>query len=77
MEARQTTFSVGIAKNSIRWGERRVNIVVLAAISQNDQQRFMHLYEALITMFSEPQVATALARVRNFEQFKNVVKTNM
>jgi lichenan operon transcriptional antiterminator len=40
MEARQTTFSVGIAKNSIRWGERRVNIVVLAAISQNDQQRF-------------------------------------
>lgn len=77
MEARQTTFSVGIAKNSIRWGERRVNIVVLAAISQNDQQRFMRLYEALITMFSEPQVATALARVRNFEQFKNVVKTNM
>ena len=41
------------------------------------QQRFMRLYEALITMFSEPQVATALARVRNFEQFKNVVKTNM
>lgn len=77
MEARQTTFSVGIAKNSIRCGERRVNIVVLAAISQNDQQRFMRLYEALITMFSEPQVATALARVRNFEQFKNVVKTNM
>lgn len=77
MEAKQTTFSIGLAKDPISWGTHHVRLVILTAISQRDQHRFMRLYDALITMFGDEKMVNTLSGFETFGQFKDLVKTKM
>lgn len=53
MTARRTALSVGVADGSVRWGDGRVQVVVLAAFSESDRPAFQTVFEQFVEVFSE------------------------
>jgi lichenan operon transcriptional antiterminator len=73
MNAIKTSVAVAISKKGFQWNSNTVHVVFLLAINKADRITFRHLYESLISIFTEP---TAVAEVRNcnsFEQFESFI----
>ncbi|MDR5710930.1 BglG family transcription antiterminator [Nesterenkonia flava] len=62
MTAGRTALSIGIADGSVRWGEGRVQIVVLVAFSEEDREAFQTIFEQLVEVFSERESVTRILR---------------
>ncbi|MDH6365422.1 lichenan operon transcriptional antiterminator [Enterococcus sp. PF1-24] len=73
MDAKKTTISVGISNQGIYWGNRKVYIVLLAAINDLDRQRFTDIYEALISLFDYPEIYNELRTIKTFEDFRKFI----
>lgn len=62
MSARRTALSVGVADGSVRWGDGRVQVVVLAAFSESDRAAFQTVFEQLVEVFSERDSVQRIVR---------------
>ncbi|TLP77152.1 BglG family transcription antiterminator [Nesterenkonia sphaerica] len=70
MTAGRTALSVGVAESSLRWGENRVQFVVLVAFSEEDREAFQTIFEQLVEVFNErDSVQRLLRRGTNFTDF--------
>ncbi|MGM0214444.1 BglG family transcription antiterminator [Enterococcus sp. AZ109] len=73
MEAHKTLISVAISDNGIIWGNKRVHVVLLAAINDVDRRRFADIYEALISLFDQPETYQEIKQLRTFEEFRRFI----
>ncbi len=62
MTAGRTALSVGVADGSLRWGESRVQFVVLVAFSEEDREAFQTIFEQLVEVFNERDSVQRLLR---------------
>lgn len=70
MSAGRTALSIGIAENSLAWGEARVQVVALVAFSEEDREAFQTIFEQLVEVFSErDSVQRILRRGTDFHHF--------
>ena len=70
MTAGRTVLSVGVADGSIRWGDTRVQFVVLVAFSEEDREAFQTIFEQLVEVFNErDSVQRILRRGTDFAGF--------
>ncbi|HIW98841.1 MAG TPA: PTS sugar transporter subunit IIA [Candidatus Nesterenkonia stercoripullorum] len=70
MSASRTAISIGVAENSVPWGENRVQVVALVAFSDSDRQAFQTIFEQLVEVFHErDSVQRILRRGTDFPRF--------
>ncbi|MGM1016818.1 MAG: BglG family transcription antiterminator [Actinomycetota bacterium] len=70
MTAQRTAIAIGVAGGSVAWGDGRVQVVALAAFSENDREAFQTVFEQLVEVFSErDSVQRILRRSASFETF--------
>lgn len=60
MTAQRTAIAVGVAAGSVAWGSGRVQVVALAAFSEQDRDGFQTVFEQLVEVFGE---ADSVARI--------------
>ncbi|AMC93956.1 hypothetical protein AOC36_08140 [Erysipelothrix larvae] len=77
MDANKTNISVAISKKGFVWGEKRVNIVLLASINYVDRYTFSSVYEAIISLFDYPELYSELWNIQSFDEFKHFIKSKM
>lgn len=53
MTATRTAIAIGIADQSIPWGDGRVQVVAMVAFSESDRAAFQTVFEQLVEVFSE------------------------
>lgn len=73
MNAKRTGIALAIAPQGVTWGDHRVRVVLLMAISEQDLSRFQELYEALILLFSHDEFVRQLRSCTTFEQFGDLL----
>lgn len=73
MSANKTCIAVATSVEGIPWGPATVKLVLLFAISDVDKGTFRALYEGMISLLSEPNVADALSEMTSFEAFQDAV----
>ncbi len=70
MTAQRTAIAIGVADGSVGWGDSRVQVVALAAFSENDRAAFQTVFEQLVEVFSErDSVQRIVRRATSFEAF--------
>ncbi|MCT1479994.1 transcription antiterminator [Microbacterium sp. p3-SID336] len=70
MTARRTAIAIGVADGSAAWGDGRVQVVALAAFSEDDRAAFQTVFEQLVEVFSEREsVQRIVRRGTTFEAF--------
>lgn len=70
MTARRTAIAIGIADGSVAWGSGRVQVVALAAFSEDDRDAFQTVFEQLVEVFSErDSVQRLVRRATGFDAF--------
>ena len=62
MTAQRTAIAIGVADGSVAWGEGRVQVVALAAFSENDRTAFQTVFEQLVEVFSERDSVQRIVR---------------
>ncbi|MGV8910081.1 MAG: BglG family transcription antiterminator [Propionicimonas sp.] len=53
MTATRTAIAVGMSDRPIKWGDNRVQVVVMVAFSDSDRAAFQTVFEQLVEVFSE------------------------
>lgn len=70
MTATRTAIAIGVADGSAAWADGRVQVVALAAFSENDRAAFQTVFEQLVEVFSEREsVQRIVRRGTTFEAF--------
>lgn len=70
MTAARTAIAIGVADGSAAWADGRVQVVALAAFSENDRAAFQTVFEQLVEVFSEREsVQRIVRRGTTFEAF--------
>lgn len=70
MTAARTAIAIGVAEGSAAWGDARVQVVALAAFSEDDRAAFQTVFEQLVEVFSErDSVQRIVRRGTTFEAF--------
>lgn len=70
MNAKKTCIAVIISKKKIRWDENKgVHIVLLTAINHSDRSHFTNIYEALLSVFDNPQAMKQMYQIGSFDEF--------
>ncbi|WP_295011688.1 transcription antiterminator [uncultured Microbacterium sp.] len=70
MTARRTAIAIGVAAGSVGWGGGRVQVVALAAFSEQDRDAFQTVFEQLVEVFGEADsVQRILRRGETFSGF--------
>lgn len=77
MDALKTSVAVVISKEGIKWNNNLIHLVLVIAINEFDRNTFRHLYEALIALFSDNEIVNESTRCTNFEEFKNLILSNI
>lgn len=77
MDAIKTCVSVIIMPDGFLWEDTVVNIILLTAINDVDRRHFRIIYEAILELFEEKDIAQLAASISNFKQFKEFVKGNV
>ncbi|MGN8025061.1 BglG family transcription antiterminator [Microbacterium sp. 22242] len=62
MTARRTAIAVGVAAGSVAWGSGRVQVVALAAFSEQDREAFQTVFEQLVEVFGEGDSVQRIVR---------------
>lgn len=57
----------------ILWGNRKVHVVLLAAINDVDRRLFTDIYEALISLFDQDDIYQEIRNVKTFEEFRSFI----
>lgn len=70
MDAHQTVISVAISEKGIVWGDKKVHVILLAAINDVDRRRFTDIYEALISLFETTESYQEIKKIKDFSAFR-------
>nr|WP_175526273.1 PRD domain-containing protein [Microbacterium azadirachtae] len=62
MTAQRTAIAVGVAAGSVAWGSGRVQVVALAAFSEQDRDAFQTVFEQLVEVFGEGESVQRIVR---------------
>ncbi len=62
MTATRTAIAVGVAAGSVAWGTGRVQVVALAAFSEQDRDAFQTVFEQLVEVFGESDSVQRILR---------------
>ena len=62
MTAQRTAIAVGVAAGSVAWGSGRVQVVALAAFSEQDRDAFQTVFEQLVEVFGEGDSVQRIVR---------------
>ncbi|EOH91073.1 BglG family transcription antiterminator [Enterococcus pallens] len=73
MDAHKTMISVAVSDKGIVWGDKRVHVVLLAAINDVDRRRFADIYEALISLFDQPNTYKEIKKLKTFGEFRQFI----
>lgn len=73
MDANKTTIAAAISDDGLPWGDRKVNVVLLAAINDLDKGSFSEIYEALISLFDYPEIYGEIKQIKTFKEFKDFI----
>ncbi|MDT2660585.1 PRD domain-containing protein [Enterococcus hulanensis] len=73
MDAHQTVISVAISEKGLLWGDKKVHVVLLAAINDIDRRLFTDIYEALISLFDTAQSYQEIKKIQNFADFRSFI----
>lgn len=73
MDAHQTVISVAISEKGLLWGDKKVHVVLLAAINDIDRRLFTDIYEALISLFDTAQSYQEIKKIQNFAEFRSFI----
>lgn len=73
MDAYQTIINVAISEKGFIWGDKKIHVVLLAAINDIDRGSFADIYEALISVFDAPQNYQEIKKIKNFHAFRSFI----
>lgn len=73
MNALQTSIGVLISRKGIPWGNNTVNFVLLIAINKLDKQRFLVIYNAILTLFDNKDFIEMSKKSTTFTEFKRIL----
>lgn len=73
MDALKSRIAVVLDKGGIRWGEGRVHVALLTAINRNDRFLFSAIYDALISVFDDPELMENLQNLTDFEALRTLL----
>ncbi|MGG4500550.1 BglG family transcription antiterminator [Paenibacillus polymyxa] len=73
MNALQTSIGVLISRKGIQWGSNTVNFVLLIAINKLDKQRFLVIYNAILSLFDNKNFIEMSRKANTFDEFKRIV----
>lgn len=76
MDARRTVIGVLVSRRGIAWGDSRVNVVLLLAVSATDKQRFVSIFDALAQVLWGEGRVDHLSKCKSFEEIKNELRKN-
>ncbi|WP_314060751.1 BglG family transcription antiterminator [uncultured Vagococcus sp.] len=77
MDAIKTCVSVIIMTEGFLWDDTLVNIILLTAINDVDRRNFRIIYEAILELFEEKDIAQLASSLSTFQDFKQFVETNV
>lgn len=77
MDANKTNLSVAISQTGFQWGDKKVNIVLLASINYVDRHAFANVYEAIISLFDYPELYSELWNIKSFDEFRYYIQSKM
>lgn len=69
MDAKKTMFCVLISEKGISWDDHNIHIALLIAVSQQDRNRFMELYNGIIRTLENPQNVKCLVASKTYIDF--------
>lgn len=71
----QSTLSIAILNNPIRWGEFDVRFVILLAITEDNRKLLRVFFDWLSSIISNSSKFTSMLEVKNYEEFvENILK---
>lgn len=73
MDAHQTVISVAVSEKGITWGDKKVHVILLAAINDVDRRRFTDIYEALISLFETNESYQEIKKIKEFSAFRSFI----
>ena len=77
MDAHQTVISVAISEKGITWNNKKVHVILLAAINDVDRRRFTDIYEALISLFETTESYQEIKKIKDFATFRSFIYTKI
>lgn len=77
MDAIKTCVSVIIMTEGFLWDDTLVNIILLTAINDVDRRNFRIIYEAILELFEEKDIAQLASSLLTFQDFKQFVDANV
>nr|WP_283808985.1 PTS sugar transporter subunit IIA [Vagococcus allomyrinae] len=77
MDAIKTSVSVIIMTEGFLWDDTLVNIILLTAINDVDRRNFRIIYEAILELFEEKDIAQLASSLLTFQDFKQFVDANV
>lgn len=69
--AKKSRIAVLLSRDGILWDDDSVHIVLLIAISQEDQKEFSKIYESITALFSDPVKLNHVRNAKDFQAFKD------
>lgn len=73
LDAKQTMCCVLINKNKIQWDSEKISVVLMIAVQKEDRQKFMELYELIITYLEDPDKLNKIIHVESFKDFITIL----
>lgn len=71
----QSTLSIAILNNPIKWGEVDVRLVILLAITEEDRKLLRIFFDWLSSIISNSSKFTSILEVKNYDEFiENILK---
>lgn len=77
MDAIKTCVAVIIMTEGFLWDNTVVNVILLTAINDVDRRNFRIIYEAILELFEEKDIAQLAGSLSTFQDFKQFVETNV
>lgn len=77
MDSNETKISVLISDNGIQWDDKTVHIVFLTAINFLDREKFIEVYEGLISIYDNKNNLFRLKSQKSFKEFEIFLKTKI
>ncbi|MDR2538230.1 MAG: PTS sugar transporter subunit IIA [Bifidobacteriaceae bacterium] len=69
MNAIKTGICIAVSQKPIKWGERKVQVMILFAVNAQDKARFYDIFENLMVLLLEPLVVAQLSQVQTYDAF--------
>lgn len=74
LDSSSSKIAVCLIKEKMKWGENKVNIVLLLAINKENKQNFKTLFQNLLTIFTSRQWSEQIHSIYCYEDFLNFIE---